>query len=194
MVSSVLVSAPERPTLLARGHERSHSISEAQALQQGRILVDTQAHGLSGGSVTAKMYVSANRADLWEQLTDYSRWVEYFPNITQSQVLSEDRHSRRLYQVGRKAFLAIAAQVEIYLKVYENPQRSIQFRMERGTFKDFSADLILQDWQRGTLLTYTVQATPLIPVPSFLIEQGMRQDLPGNMENMRRVLCRSSVG
>jgi hypothetical protein len=95
-----------------------------------------------------------------------------------------------LYQVGRKAFLAIAAQVEIYLKVYETSQRSIQFRLEKGTFRDFGADLTLQDWQQGTLLTYTVQATPLIPVPSFLIEQGMRQDLPGNMETMRRVLCR----
>ncbi|MGD1944165.1 MAG: cyclase, partial [Leptolyngbyaceae cyanobacterium] len=81
-------------------------------------------------------------------------------------------------------------EVEIYLKVYEDAFHSIQFRLEQGTFRDFGADLTLQDWQNGTLLTYTVQATPLIPVPSFLVEQGMRQDLPSNMEHMRRALCR----
>jgi carbon monoxide dehydrogenase subunit G len=136
------------------------------------------------------MFVNASRIELWHKLTDYTRWVEYFPNITRSEVVSSQNNVHRLYQVGRKAFLAIAAQVEIYLKVYERNQRSIQFRLEKGTFQDFGADLTLQDWQGGTLLTYTVQATPLIPVPSFLVEQGMRQDLPGNMENMRRVLCR----
>jgi hypothetical protein len=136
------------------------------------------------------MYLQASCQDLWPKLTQYSRWVEYFPNITRSEVLASNESTHRLYQVGKKAFLAIAAQVEIYLKVYETAHRSIQFRLEKGTFKDFGADLTLQDWQQGTLLTYTVQATPLIPVPSFLIEQGMRQDLPGNMENMRRLLCR----
>lgn len=113
-----------------------------------------------------------------------------FPNIRRSEVLASNDQVHRLYQVGCKAFLAIAAEVEIYLKVYEDPAHSIQFRLEKGTFHDFAADLTLQDWQNGTLLTYAVQATPLIPVPGFLIEQGMRQDLPGNMEHLRKVLCR----
>jgi len=190
MVSSAFLSPAERPSFLFQGSERSHTESEATALKRGRILVETCAHGLCGGSVTAKMFVNASRIELWHKLTDYTRWVEYFPNITRSEVVSSQNNVHRLYQVGRKAFLAIAAQVEIYLKVYERNQRSIQFRLEKGTFQDFGADLTLQDWQGGTLLTYTVQATPLIPVPSFLVEQGMRQDLPGNMENMRRVLCR----
>lgn len=188
MVSSVL-SFSQTPTLLSRATERSHTQHEADALNRGRVLVDTRSHGLSGGAVTAKMYLQASRSEIWPKLTDYPRWVDYFPNITRSEVVASTQHMRRLYQVGRKAFLAIAAEVEIYLNVYEQSLRSIQFRLERGTFRDFGADLTLQDWQGGTLLVYTVQATPLIPVPGFLVEQGMRQDLPGNMENMRRVLC-----
>ncbi|MEM8810920.1 MAG: hypothetical protein AAGF01_33335 [Cyanobacteria bacterium P01_G01_bin.38] len=62
--------------------------------------------------------------------------------------------------------------------------------MERGNFADFAADLVLEDFQQGTLLTYSVKATPLIPAPGFLIEEAMRQDLPGNMRTMRQVLCR----
>lgn len=189
MVSSALISPAHRPALLFKERQK-HSGYEVDALHRGRVLIETHPHGLMGGAVTAKMYVKAARADLWAKLTTYSRWTEYFPNITRSEVIESNQNVHRVFQVGRKAFLAIAAEVEIYLKVYEDAFYSIQFRLERGTFRDFGADLTLQDWQQGTLLTYSVQATPLIPVPSFLIEQGMRQDLPGNMEHMRKVLCR----
>jgi hypothetical protein len=96
---------------------------------------------------------------------------------------------RRLYQVGRKGFMMLTARVEIYLKVAETLCESIQFRLEQGTFSHFAADLHLQDFNQGTLLTYSVQAAPTIPVPAFLIEQAIRIDLPGNMKQMRRVLC-----
>lgn len=188
MVSSALRPFQEPPALLTKAAEDLQLKCEAE-LRRGRVLVETCSHSLSGGTVTAKMYLKASRADLWPKLTNYSRWVEYFPNIVRSEVIPSTHGAHRLYQVGRKAFLAIAAQVEIYLNVYEKAHRSIQFRFEKGTFKDFGADLTLQDWHEGTLLTYTVQATPLIPVPGFLIEQGMRQDLPSNLEHMRRVLC-----
>jgi hypothetical protein len=191
MVSSAtFIASSQRPSLLSGSRVRSQSGHEVDALRRGRVLISTTTHGMMGSAVSAKMYVKANRTDLWAQLTQYSRWTEFFPNISRSEVLASQDNVHRLYQVGRKAFLAIAAEVEIYLKVYEDACHSIQFRLEQGTFKDFGADLTLHDWQNGTLLTYAVQATPLIPVPSFLIEQGMRQDLPGNMENMRRVLCR----
>jgi hypothetical protein len=100
---------------------------------------------------------------------------------------------KRLYQVARKTFFMLSAQVEIYLKVIEtvhtSARQQIQFRMERGSFTDFSAELKLQDHQSGTLLTYSVQATPTIPVPSVFIQEAMRLDLPANMRKMRQVLC-----
>ncbi|MEO0457549.1 MAG: SRPBCC family protein [Cyanobacteria bacterium P01_A01_bin.114] len=172
-------------------------LSQHQALLQGDVLVSTKPHTSTGAAVTAQMYLPMVRSQIWEQLTDYSRWVYYFPDIKQSQVLDqvlEATHSkkvtRRLYQVARKAFLMFTAQVEVHLKVIEIMNQCIQFRMEHGNFADFAADLVLEDFQQGTLLTYSVKATPLIPAPSFLIEEAMRQDLPGNMKTMRQVLCR----
>jgi hypothetical protein len=190
MISSAsLIASSRRPTLIFGSPARLQSGQQVEALRRGRVLVETAAHGMMGAAVNAKMYVKANRTDLWTQLTQYGRWSEFFPNISRSELLASKDQVHRLYQVGSKAFLAIKAEVEIYLNVYEDPLHSIQFRLEKGTFRDFAADLTLQDWQNGTLLTYAVQATPLIPVPSFLIEQGMRQDLPGNMEHLRKALC-----
>jgi len=98
-------------------------------------------------------------------------------------------------QVARKAFLMFSAQVEIYLNVVETAPSStsdqIQFQLEKGQFHDFSADLTLQDYQSGTLLIYAVQATPTIPVPTMLLQEAMRLDLPANMRQMRRVISSS---
>lgn len=167
-----------------------------ESLLRGEILLETRSHTAWGGAVTAQMYLPLGRSQVWHQVTDYSRWVHYFPDLTRSEVLNwheaQLKGYKRLYQVAAKAFFLFTAQVEIYLKVKETAHtawQQIQFQMEQGSFHDFTATLKLQDFNAGTLLTYSVQATPTIPVPSQLIQQAMRLDLPTNMRKMRQVLC-----
>lgn len=165
------------------------------SLLQGKIVLETRPHSAWGGAVTAQMYLPLERAQIWQKLIDYPRWVQYFPSLTQSRLLSgypEPDGHKQLYQAAGKAFLCFAAQVEIYLKVTEvvHPLRhQIQFQLEKGDFHDFSALLKLQDYEAGTLLTYVVQATPSIPIPTQIIQEGIRLDLPHNMRSMRRVIC-----
>ncbi|NJN58438.1 MAG: cyclase [Leptolyngbyaceae cyanobacterium SL_5_9] len=175
---------------------QSFDANGERALLDGEILLQTRSHSAWGGSVTAWMYLPLERMQVWRQVTDYPRWVQYFPDLVCSEVLSNGeglQGAKRLYQVAKKTFFMLSAQVEIYLKVIEtvhaSARQQIQFRMERGSFTDFSADLKLQDHQTGTLLTYSVQATPTIPVPSVFIQEAMRLDLPANMRKMRQVLC-----
>lgn len=160
------------------------------ALLQGEILLETKSHSAWGGAVSAQMYLPVARSQVWQQLTDYPRWVQYFPDLTHSEVLhSASTGCKRLYQVARKAFLFLSVQVEVYLNVFEIVQQQIKFNLEKGSFHDFSADLRLQDAGVGTLLTYRVQATPTIPVPSIFIEEAIKLDLPANMQKMRQVIC-----
>lgn len=169
-----------------------------QALLDGEILLETRSHTAWGGAVTAQMYLPNSRQQIWQDITNYPRWVQYFPDIICSEVLGSPtdsaRGGKRLYQAARKAFLMITAEVEVYLRVFEiankDAWQSIQFCFERGSFNDFFADLKLQDYGRGTLLTYAVQATPTVPVPSLLIQQAMRLDLPQNMRSLREALCK----
>jgi hypothetical protein len=164
------------------------SPAEQAALLQGEILIQTRSHSAWGGAVTAQMYIPLVRSRVWQQLTDYPRWVQYFPDIIRSEVLHRGE-VKRLYQVARKAFLLFSAQVDIYLNVFEEVQQQIQFRLEKGTFSDFAADLNLADCGAGTILTYAVQATPSIPIPSVFIQQAMHFELPENMRKMRQALC-----
>jgi Polyketide cyclase / dehydrase and lipid transport len=163
---------------------------ERQALLlQGEVFVETRSHTAWGGAVTALMYLPITRSHAWQQLTDYPRWVQYFPDVTKSEVLQRGE-VKRLYQAAQKAFIFFTAQVDIYLDVVEELGQKIQFRLEKGNFHDFNANLTLQDCGDGTLLEYTVQATPTIPIPSIFIQQAMNFELPANMRKMRQVLCK----
>jgi len=171
------------------GSDMAWSQDKQNLLVQGEILIETRSHKAWGGAVTAWMYVPMVRSQVWQQLTDYPRWVQYFPDITKSEILHKGE-VKRLYQAAQKAFFFFTAQVEIYLNVVEVLGQQIQFRMEKGTFEDFNANLVLKDCGNGTILAYTVQATPLIPIPSIFIQQAMNFELPANMRKMRQVLCK----
>lgn len=165
------------------------SEEKQRLLMQGEVLIQTKPYTAWGGAVTACMYVPLVRSHVWQQLTDYPRWVQYFPNITKSEVLQRGE-VKCVYQAAQKAFLFFTAQVEIYLNVVEELGQQIQFLFEKGSFHDFHAILVLNDCDNGTLVTYTVQATPNIPVPSIFIQQAMNFELPANMRKMRQVLCK----
>ncbi len=165
---------------------------KASALLQGEILLTLHPYSAWGGAVTAQLYLPLSLQTVWQQVTDYSRWTKYFPDVTRSEVVQSVNHPsgiKQLYQVASKAFLMFTAQVDIALNVIETAPYRIQFYLESGSFSDFKADLSLKPCGEGTILTYFVQATPTIPVPSFLIEQGIRLDFPMNLRQMRRVMC-----
>lgn len=170
------------------GWSQSHQAS----LLRGDIALETQPHSAWGGAVTAQMHLPLERAKVWSRLTDYPRWTQYFPSLTQSRVIAESAGRKQLYQAAGKTFLCFTAQVEIYLNVIEtvHPLRDqIRFQLDEGSFSNFAALLKLQDCGDGTLLTYTVQATPSLPIPTQIIQEGMRFDLPRNMRSLRRAIC-----
>jgi hypothetical protein len=169
--------------------------ADLHQLLRGDIALETRSHTAWGAAVTVQMYLPRPRLQLWPHVTNYPRWVDYLPNLTHSTRLTapNERHIR-LHQRAAKRFLMLSIHVDIDLRVFERcdgSQHRIQFCMERGSFSDFYADLILEDCDRGSLLTYRVSATPSIPVPSHLIQQAIRLDLPHNLQVMRRVLCES---
>ncbi|NJL80243.1 MAG: cyclase [Richelia sp. RM2_1_2] len=175
--------------LFTTGSNMTWGQDKQAALLNGEILVETRSHNAWGGCVSAKMYLPLIRSQVWQHITDYPRWVQYFPDITKSEIIHKGE-VKRLYQAAQKAFMMFTAKVDIYLNVVEDFGNKVQFKLDKGTFHDFSADIKLQDYGNGTLLTYSVEATPIIPIPSMFIQQAMNFELPANMRKMRQVLCK----
>ncbi|MDG2615612.1 SRPBCC family protein [Thermoleptolyngbya sichuanensis XZ-Cy5] len=168
--------------------------TERDRLLRGEILITPHPIDLWGTGVTAQMHLPLSPDCAWSQLTQYPRWVEYFPDISQSQVLHECAESpmKTLFQAASKTFLMLSVQVEVYLNVIERMQgdrRQIRFQQERGSFKRFVAELVIEPLGFGALLSYSVEAAPSLPIPAPLIQEAVRLDLPRNMQQMRRVLC-----
>lgn len=166
-----------------------------ESLVRGEIVTQPHTYSDWGGAVTAWAYLPLDRAQVWHHITNYSRWTQYFPDVTRSEVLGVLEAGvtrKRLYQTAQKSFFLLNIQVEVFLDVAEQQETgdAIAFRLERGSFRDFAADLSLHPYGQGTILGYRVQATPTIPVPSLFIQQAMQMDLPNNMRQMRRVMCR----
>jgi carbon monoxide dehydrogenase subunit G len=165
--------------------------SHRSALISGEVMTHVHPHSHEGAAVTAIMHIPLSRDAVWQQLTHYPRWTAFFPNITRSDVTAElSPRSKRITQAASKTFLMLNIEVEIQLQVDEIPQESIRFSMVDGgfSFRNFAAVIELKDVGNGTELSYTVQATPSIPVPAMFIEQAMKCDLPQNMRCLRRVL------
>ena len=95
---------PDYPTLLLP--DPFWNQDQQRLLMQGEILLKTRSHTSWGGAVTAWMYVPLIRSHVWQQITDYPRWVQYFPDITKSEIISKG-DVKRLYQAAQKAFLFI---------------------------------------------------------------------------------------
>jgi len=156
------------------------------SLSDGRISVKTEPWGFGGGSAIAQLHLPLSRQECWQKVTNYPQWINYFPDITHSQVLPK---SQQLYQKGIKDFILLRVEVEIYLQVRETLNQAIEFELIQGSFSEFLAYLHLQDYQQGTLVSYAVQATPNFLVPAPIIEQALKIELPANMRHMRQVLC-----
>lgn len=183
-----MTPAGSTATIASRGPVTRESLNK---LLKGDILLNTHSHTAWGGAVSATMYIPLDREVLWAHLTHYSRWTDYFPDITKSEVIIQlSAQRKRLYQTACKTFFMLNIAVDIQLNAIETPDREIQFQMvgSNGGFQDFSAILSLDDCHSGTALTYRVQATPKVPVPAPLIQEAMKLDLPMNMRHMRAVL------
>jgi carbon monoxide dehydrogenase subunit G len=193
--------APEVPADLPAPAHSLETPLNLPALLNGEVLLKTRPHSIWGGSVTAQIYLPLSPQQVWQKLTDYSCWTQYFPDVTHSEVIHQGisttsgatlkKQVKRLYQAASKAFFLLTAKVEVYLKVLETQHQRIQFYFESGSFNDFAADLQLQPHGEGTILTYSVQATPNIPVPGAFVEQAMKMDLPTNLRQMRQVMCKA---
>lgn len=184
------VSSPS--TASGMGLQPTLSPRDRAALAAGELLLTTRSHGLTGGQASITLAFAPRPAEVWAQLTDYPRWVDYLPDLTQSEILPATNDRTRLRQVGRKSILGFTAEAALDLQVEALAPYRLRFDLERGGLAEFTATFTLTPWRQGTLVTFTGRATPLFPIPGWVVEQVMRHGLPMNLRHMRRVIERST--
>ena len=99
------MSASHISDSIIAGSDMAWSQDKQKLLVQGEILVETRSHKACGGAVTAWMYLPMVRSQVWQQLTDYPRWVQYFPDITKSEISHKGEVKRSISSSTKSLFL-----------------------------------------------------------------------------------------
>lgn len=142
--------------------------------------------------VQVNIILNRSRREIWQQLTDYDNWTELLPNIVASAAIGEG-YPKRIRQAAGFQMFGFVPQVQIEMLVREQPEREIVFEGVSGSFKAFQAELALQECEEGVLLTYSVSAELLWPMPKMAIEQGILKILPRNLKRLRAQLGGKSL-
>lgn len=193
MIGQVWAASPPFPVVETKV-QPPRSPRDRAALAAGELLLTTRSHGLTGGQASITLAFAPRPVDVWAQLTDYPRWVDYLPDLTQSEILpAAAKGQTRLRQVGRKSILGFTAEAALDLQVQALAPYRLRFDLERGGLAEFTATFTLTPWRQGTLVNFTGQATPLFPIPGWVVEQVMRHGLPMNLRHMRQVIERSTA-
>lgn len=156
-------------------------------LRAGEILLDYEILSDSEAIVQVQMLLNRSRHWVWKQLSNYDNWTELLPNVVSSTVV-ERGYPLRIRQAAGFQLFGLVPQVQVELLVRERNQREILFEGVSGSFKAFQAEMALQDCQEGVLLTYSVEAELLWPMPKLVIEQGILQTLSHNLKALRAKL------
>lgn len=166
---------------------RPKTAEQLDKLRSGEILMDYHVASGRDAAVQVNIMLNRSRRDIWQQLSDYNNWPTLLPNIVTSSVI-DDSYPKRIRQAAGFQMFGFVPQVHIELLVREQAEYEIVFEGVSGSFKAFQAVLTLQECEEGVLLTYSVTAELLWPMPKLAIEQGILKILPRNLKTLRAQL------
>jgi hypothetical protein len=156
--------------------------------------VDIQRPAPNRRIVTSDLVVYAPIHVVWDVLSDYERLDEYIPNLAISRRVPHPRPTGiRLEQCGVQSILGFEFRASVVMDMAEVNKESLHSRsinfdlVESRDFREFSGHWrmeALPDFQ--TALYYSVSISPKGLVPVAAIEWRISEDVPQNMDAVKR--------
>lgn len=130
--------------------------------------------------------VQASPERVWQILTDYERYPQFFTNLKSMEILEK----KGLYEVHRVRLKTPWPFEEKWITsalIHSADRRSIQIRRLDGNIKAMEGTWRLVPQGSQTLLVYHIRIDPGIPVvPQWLIDWGSKQAAPDIIQSVRR--------
>jgi ribosome-associated toxin RatA of RatAB toxin-antitoxin module len=136
---------------------------------------------------------SVNRT--WQVLTDYGRYPEYIPEVTESRVLARQGREVQVAQKGETRLLFVRFPIDVRLAITEHPRERVVSHALSGSFREMRNAYSLEAGQGRVLLRYAGRLVPDFYVPPVIgplvlrrtiesmfvamVEEMERQNRPG---------------
>ncbi len=104
----------------------------------------------------------------WQVLTDYGRYAEYIPEISESRVIARRGHRIEVEQKGESRVLFLNFPLEVRLMVTEYPHERVVSRAVSGSFREMRNSYSLEAGQGRVLLRYVGRLVPDFYVPPLI--------------------------
>jgi len=149
-------------------------VSVRSELRDGSVYVETEAT------------IAATFETIWEALTDYDRLSNFIPGMKSSRLLRYEGSTAFVEQKGSAKFLFFELPIEVVVRSIEDRPHSIRIELEEGTLERLSGGYQLRNAGRENLwkLSWSGYIEPSMPIPNFLTERLIRNDLRAQFEGM----------
>lgn len=175
------VRAPPRNALFS-GQRDANKVSIERPLPNRRV-------------VSSGIVIHAPLDVVWSVLSDYSRLADYIPNLALSRLRPHPHGGIRLEQCGVQKILGFKFKAAVTMDMKEvgptsDTSRAIDFNLvESRDFQVFEGTWLMEaapDGSEKTSLQYRVTIVPRGLVPVKAIEWRIGEDIPGNMNAVKR--------
>jgi ribosome-associated toxin RatA of RatAB toxin-antitoxin module len=160
-----------------------------------RVTRDAQSTSFASGSAYSVIDIATSPENVFAALTDCTRVLRVLKNIMSCKVLKRDPAG--LWEV-RETIVSVSDLLPNFRAVartdYQRPAR-ISFKQVEGNFDYLEGrwDLMAFDNGQKTRAFYRVRAGTSVPIPDFVIQGMIENDLPETLKSLRAEALRGAV-
>ncbi|GMV40498.1 MAG: hypothetical protein AMXMBFR64_22140 [Myxococcales bacterium] len=140
--------------------------------------------------VTALALVDAPPPEVWGIVSDCERLQEVLESGSVAEELSRKGNRSKCRVRVSVPFGELVSVTDVRLSVKPGKQWRSTWTGAGGDFTVNDGSWVLAPFAGGTLVAYTVQAAPTIPIPRAILEQTQRSRMVAMLERLREVLER----
>jgi len=164
---------------------------EAVLLKQGRVIVKEGPQNKNKDAVpavSAKILIAKPPDQVWKSILQPEHLMDRERKVKQIKVVNKNGSTKDLaYTVNLASILPT---FNYTLRHQVTQPNTLQFRRLNGSFKDIQGFWMVTPADNGksSVLTYNVSIDPGPLVPRFMMQNILKSDLPGMMQNVKTVI------
>jgi uncharacterized protein YndB with AHSA1/START domain len=139
--------------------------------------------------VRASIDIAAAPLVVWKVLTDCARMPQIFPNLESCRIVEKDPEGRWDVRENVIDWAVLMPKLRTVVRNTFEVGRRLTFKRVSGNMRVSDGEWTLERHAHGTRLSYNALVAPDFPVPQFLIEQAVHNDMP----NLLRAIQKASV-
>jgi hypothetical protein len=138
--------------------------------------------------------LDADAATAWRVLTDYGRYVEFIPDLRESQVVARHGAMVTVRQSGDAMLWLLRIPLEITFEITESPPDRLQSRAVAGSLRALASSYVLTPAPPGVRLDYTGRVAPGFELFGVIEEAAVRQNVARQFQALADEIERSGAG